>query len=81
MVKGFEDAAFSQKVDELGPVVETRFGYHIIQVTAHNPASQKSFIEVKDQIKKHLEQNNKNMAVREYIEGLKDKATIVYPKK
>ena len=81
MVKEFEDAAFSQKVMEIGPVVETSFGFHIIQVQAHTPASQKTFDEVKAQIKTHLEQQNKNKAVRDYIETLKSKATIVYPKK
>jgi peptidyl-prolyl cis-trans isomerase C len=81
MAKEFEAAAFSQKVDEIGPVIETRFGYHIIQVQDHKPASQKTFDEVKGQIKKHLEQKNKNMAVRDYIEGLKSKATIVYENK
>jgi len=80
MVKEFDDAAFSQKVGEIGPVIETSFGFHIIRVEAHNPASAKSFDEVKDQIKKHLEQKNKNIAVRDYIEELKSKATIVYTK-
>ncbi len=81
MVKEFDDAAFSQKVMEIGPVVETNFGFHIIQVQAHTPASEKSFEEVKAQIKTHLEQQSKNTAIRDYIEKLKSKATIVYPKK
>jgi peptidyl-prolyl cis-trans isomerase C len=32
MVKPFEDAAFSQRVGEIGPVIETVYGYHIVQV-------------------------------------------------
>lgn len=32
MVKAFEDAAFSQKPGEIGPIIETEFGFHIIQV-------------------------------------------------
>jgi peptidyl-prolyl cis-trans isomerase C len=38
MVKPFEDAAFSQKVNDIGPVVETQFGFHVIKVTARNDA-------------------------------------------
>ena len=35
MIKAFEDAAFFQKVGEIGPVVATPYGFHIIKVTAH----------------------------------------------
>jgi parvulin-like peptidyl-prolyl isomerase len=35
MVAEFEAAAFSQKVGEIGPPVKSQYGYHIIQVLAH----------------------------------------------
>jgi len=35
MVAEFENAAFSQKVGEIGKPVKSQFGYHIIQVLGH----------------------------------------------
>ncbi len=35
MVPEFDAAAFSQKVGEIGQPVKSQFGYHIIQVLAH----------------------------------------------
>lgn len=78
MVKPFEEAAFSQKVNEIGPVVESRFGYHIIQVTEHNQPKQQQLSEVKDKIADTLKRNAKNEAVQKYIADLKSKAKIVY---
>jgi peptidyl-prolyl cis-trans isomerase C len=79
MVKPFEDAAFSQKVNEIGPVVETQFGYHIIQVTDHKQAGTNTLEEMKDRISKILLSQERQKAAQKYIEGLKEKATISYP--
>lgn len=38
MLKAFEDVAFSQEIGVISPVFQTRFGYHILKVTAHSPA-------------------------------------------
>jgi len=79
MVKPFEDAAFSQKVNEIGPVVETQFGYHIIQVLEHNQAKQKSLDEVKDSIAETMKNRKRQESAQSYMDQLKQQAKIVYP--
>ena len=79
-VKPFEDAAFGGKAGELGPVVETRFGYHVIEVLGHKDAGKPPLSEVKEQIAKDLSKQKKDQAVRAYIDSLKAKATIVFHK-
>jgi len=78
MVKPFADAAFSQKVNEIGPVVQTQFGYHIIQVLEHNKAMQKSLEEVKDNITEILKNQEKQEIAKSYLAELRKKAKIVY---
>ncbi len=78
MVKPFEDAAFSQEVNDIGPVIETRFGYHIIQVLEKTPASSPTFDEKKDELIDYLTYQKTADLANKFIEGLKEKATIVY---
>ena len=51
-VKPFEDAAFSRKVGEIGPVVKTQFGYHIIEVLDHREAGKIPLSEATKRISK-----------------------------
>ena len=74
MVKPFSDAAFAQKVNEIGPVVETSFGYHIIQVTEHHEAGPVP----REKIAEALKAQKKDRFLREWLEGLKSKAKIEY---
>ncbi len=79
MVKPFEDAAFSQKKGEIGPVVETDFGYHVIQVLEKNsPKTLKLDAETKEKITAFLTQQKQQQAFDSLIKGLRDKARIVY---
>jgi parvulin-like peptidyl-prolyl isomerase len=79
MVPAFESAAFTQPLKEIGPLVETPFGYHIIQTLSKNAPKTPDFDEVKGDIRKHLENQGKGQVVQKYIEALRSKADIKYP--
>jgi len=78
MVKPFEDAAFKQEVKAIGPIVETPFGYHIIQVLEHSQPKEKSLDEVKGTIEKTIQQQRLQETAERYLAELKAKAKIVY---
>ncbi len=67
MVPEFEKAAFEAKVNEITPVVKTQFGYHIIQVTAHE-------FTPFDQVKPSIEKELKQKKMQEALDSIKDKA-------
>ena len=80
MVPAFEQAAFSLKTNEISGVVETEFGFHIIQTIGHNQPRTMAFDDVKQQIAFRL----KSRKVQEKLEGLvskiKSEAKIEYTK-
>ncbi len=72
MAKPFEEAAFSQAVGEIGPVVETSFGYHIIRVEQHQdpgPAEDEQIVAI-------LKQRTRAQALADYVRGLQRTADI-----
>ena len=77
-VPAFEEAAFTQKIGEIGPVVETSFGYHVIEVLDRKETRKVPLSEMSERISNHLVTQKKDEAVKEYIESLKAEATIVF---
>lgn len=73
MAKPFEEAAFSQEIDAIGPVIETEFGYHIVQVIDKQVAGQAGQEEVREMLK----QRKQKKVVRTYIKSLREGADIV----
>ncbi|KAF0154133.1 MAG: peptidyl-prolyl cis-trans isomerase C [Syntrophaceae bacterium] len=80
-VKPFEDAAFSQEKNAIGPVVTTEFGHHIIQVLGRSPAKIIQLDEVKDKIGVYLEQQKQGEVFAQMTARLKKNAVIVYYEK
>ncbi len=78
MVKPFEDAAFSQQKDAIGPVVESEFGYHVIQVLErNNPKTLELDARLKAMISSFLEQKRREEAFAGLVARLRAKANIV----
>lgn len=77
-VKPFEDAAFSQAKDVIGPVVTTEFGHHVIQVLGHTPGKTVKLEEVKSKIAMYLEQQKQAEVFSKMTERLRKNAAIIY---
>jgi foldase protein PrsA len=78
MVKEFEDAVFSLKLNEISQPVKTAYGYHVIQVTGITPAKQSTLDEVKATIQTTLVGQKKSEAWRNWIDAQKKAIGVTY---
>ncbi|MFH1969826.1 MAG: peptidylprolyl isomerase [Verrucomicrobiota bacterium] len=78
MVPAFEVVAFSLKTNEISAVVETDFGYHVIQMIEHNSPRTVAFDEVQPQISAQYKGRQLQEKAGPFIRELRDKAQITY---
>ncbi len=77
MVAPFEEAAFSLDEGEVSEIVETQFGFHIIQVTEKVAGGPVPFEDVRGDIDQYLLQQKQGEAVQDYVDALREEAEIV----
>jgi peptidyl-prolyl cis-trans isomerase D len=75
MVKPFEDAAYKLKQGEISDLVESDFGYHIIQLTGVKPGAVRPFDEVKGELAAEI---RKQQAGKKYSELAELFSNMVY---
>ncbi|MEA2014555.1 MAG: peptidylprolyl isomerase [Thermodesulfobacteriota bacterium] len=76
MVKPFEDAVFSLKPGEISDIIETDFGYHLIEAGDKKAEALTEYKDVKGKLTQYLKQLKTKEEMPKYIEGLKEKAKI-----
>lgn len=75
MVKPFEDVVFSMAKGAISDVVETDFGFHIIQLTDIKAPKQRSFEEMRPQIEADLK---KQQGQKRFAENADNFGNLVY---
>jgi peptidyl-prolyl cis-trans isomerase D len=75
MVKPFEDAAYAMKKGDISALVESDFGFHIIQLTDIKSAKQRSFDETKPEL---IEEAKKQQAQKKFAEAAETFTNAVY---
>ena len=76
MVPEFDTAAFTMNVGEVSDIIETQFGYHIIQKTDHEQSGEAEFDDVREQIRDLIRHTRRGAAMTAYVAELKAKANI-----
>jgi peptidyl-prolyl cis-trans isomerase C len=76
VVEAFGEAAFSLAKGQISPIVESRLGYHLIQVLDRRPSRPYALEDVRDIIKATLRQKKEAAAVAQYLRQLRSQADI-----
>lgn len=76
MPKEFETVAFSLEKGTLSPVVETRFGYHILEVQGHQAAGIIPYAEMKDFLATFLKKESGPQKMAAHLQQLREKAKV-----
>ena len=72
----FDAAAFSLKTNEISGVIATKLGYHIVRISAHQPAGQLPLSEVAPRLKEFLLDEEIKKQMPAYLEKIKKESAV-----
>lgn len=76
MVAPFEEAAFALAPGEISQVVQTQFGFHVIQVTERVDGGQVPLDDVRGQVEQYLIQEKQAEILNAYVDELSESADV-----
>jgi peptidyl-prolyl cis-trans isomerase C len=78
MVPAFDEVAFTEPTNAISEVVETQFGYHVVQVLERSEARTNSLDTVREDIGNYLTMQARNEKFQSFAKSLREGADIVY---
>ena len=76
MPPSFDKVAFSQKIGSVSEIVETKFGFHIIETLDRQPAGITPYEETKDFLAKYLKKQHAQKKMADHVNSLKERARL-----
>ncbi len=76
MPEPLDDTIFNLRLNEISPIVQSPYGFHIFKVLEIKPAKIKNFAESKEEIMADIRAKKEEVAFAGWLESLKNKAVI-----
>ena len=73
----FSDPVFRSPLGEISPIIQTKYGFHIVKVTEERGGEIAIYNQVKDAIEKTLKEQASNKVLTDYLKQLREEKKVV----